>query len=570
MSKRIRTVVAVAAILLLVAPGAYAQTYNDVLGIIPPIAAGPYPVGCSNVEQDFSRVMGGDATAYWEGRGGGGTGYVTDLLVDPLHSFVVGVALPDDRELYGDFRSRTLPYVNLVCYPTMTTNGYADYALPNGKVVPRMQRGAQPPVFATDRARFPVLLFSHGFGGSPISSEYIDALKLFASHGYVVVAPFHGDSRFADARISSLDDLLRAIVDFPDYTAMQAVRPHSLSSALDVVLADPDFAARIDTTRIGGFGASLGGESLLLMRGAQLTVSVGLSSKSIENDARLKAAVGYVPYFGQPFFPAFGRDSNGLEGVDLPYLAISGGADATAPAEVTAQGMALLTGPKQFVVLDGVRHGFDAASSDDIFTWSLTFLGGYVDDDPLARATSARMTKVAGGGDDILLLDRAEPLPPAAGEALAIEYYNASLDHYFMTSLANEVAILDAGVEFPGWRRTGREFKVFSLASASGTAACRFFGKPGVGPNTHFFTILPNECNDVKNNPLWLSEGFVFRTEGPDAIGACAVNRVPVIRMYNNGKGGEANHRYLTSHSEVAVMLGQGWIVEGPVFCSLP
>jgi hypothetical protein len=62
----------------------------------------------------------------------------------------------------------------------------------------------------------------------------------------------------------------------------------------------------------------------------------------------------------------------------------------------------------------------------------------------------------------------------------------------------------------------------------------------------------------------------VFRTEGPDAIGACPANRVPVIRMYNNGKGGEANHRYLTSHSEIAIMLGQGWIVEGPVFCSLP
>ena len=40
--------------------------------------------------------------------------------------------------------------------------------------------------------------------------------------------------------------------------------------------------------------------------------------------------------------------------------------------------------------------------------------------------------------------------------------------------------------------------------------------------------------------------------------------------MYNNGKGGQANHRYLTSHSEVGAMLGQGWIVEGPVFCTPP
>jgi hypothetical protein len=40
--------------------------------------------------------------------------------------------------------------------------------------------------------------------------------------------------------------------------------------------------------------------------------------------------------------------------------------------------------------------------------------------------------------------------------------------------------------------------------------------------------------------------------------------------VYNNGKGGEANHRYLTSHSEATAMVLQGWLVEGPVFCSLP
>ena len=565
-----RIAFALVAALFLAAQGAHAQSLDELFGIVQPVGAGRYPVGCSNVEQDFSRVMGSDATAYWEGRGGGGSGYVTDLLVDPAHAFVVNVTLPDDRDLYGDFRNRTLPFGTLVCYPTSAANDRADYALPNGKAVPRMQRGAEPPIFAGDRARYPVLLFSHGFGGSPISSEYIEALKLFASHGYVVIASFHGDSRFADARIDTLDELLRAILDFSNYTAMQAIRPHALRASLDAVLADPNFAARIDASRIGGFGASQGGESLLLMRGAELTVSVGLSSRSIMNDTRLKAAVGYVPYFGQPFFPAFGRDQRGLQGVDLPYLAIAGGADTTAPAAMTALGMTYLTGVRQFVVLEGVRHGFDAASSDDLFTWSLTFLGAYVDDDPLARATSARMTKVAGGGSDVLLLDRAEPLPPGPDEGWAIEYYNAALDHYFTTALPLEVSILDAGVKIPGWTRTGYVFKVTSADAAAGLPACRFFGVPGVGPNSHFFSILANECADVMSNPLWSFEGIVFRVEMPNAIGACAANRVPVVRMFNNGKGGEASHRYLTSHSEIGAMLLEGWSIEGPVFCSLP
>ena len=564
MMHHLRRLILVIAALLAVT--ARAQLLNEV---VDPIGPGRYPVGCSNIEQDFSRAAGGDAQAYWEGRGGGGSGYVTDLLVDPAHAFVSTVSLPDDRELYGDFRNRMLAFVNLVCYPTTSANTRPDYALPNGKVVPRMQRGADAPIFATDRERFPVLLFSHGFGGSPISSDYIEALKLFASHGYVVVAPFHADSRIVRSRIDSLDQLLRAILDFPNYTAMQAVRPRALSAALDVLFSNPAFVSRIDANRIGGFGASQGGESILLMRGAQLTVSIGLSSKTVINDTRLKAAVGYVPYFGQSIFPAFGRDQRGLDNVDLPYLAISGSADTTAPAEVTAEGMDRLRGVRQFVLLQGVRHGFDVASTNDIFTWSLTFLGAYVDDDPLVRATSARMTRVAGGGDDVLLLDRARPLPPGAGEQWAIEYYNPSLDHYFMTADPNEVAILDGQV-IPGWERTGYVFKVYAPGNPAGIPACRFFGREGVGPNSHFFSILANECEDTMNNQLWTFEGLVFRTEGPDTAGSCAVDRVPVVRMYNNGKGGEANHRYLTSHSEIGEMLRQGWIIEGTVFCSLP
>jgi predicted dienelactone hydrolase len=557
--------------LLTVCDAAHAQSFNDVLGVVPPAGPGAYPVACSNVEQDFSRVApGSNATDYWEGRGGGRSGYVTDLLVDPAHAFVVGVTLPGDGELYGDFQNRTLTFGTLVCYPTSVTNTRTDYPLPNGKVVPHMQRGTQAPLFAEDRARFPVLLFSTGLGGSPLSGDYIDVLTLFASQGYVVVAPFHADARISDIRLETLNDVIDALSNFSDYTALQSIRPHALRASLDAVLANADFATRIDANAIGGFGASLGGESLLLMRGARLTVSPGLSSSTIMNDARLKAAVGYVPYFGQPILPAFGRDEQGLSDVQMPYLAIAGGADITAPAITTALGMSRLPGVRQLVVLEGVSHSFDVPSTPDIFTWSLAFLDAYVDDQPLARATSARMTKVAGGGDDVLLLDRAAPLPPGPGQQVAIEYYNPSLDHYFMTADPNEVAILDAGQVIAGWQRTGYAFGVYAPDTSAGVAACRFFGVPGVGPNSHFFTILPYECDAVKRNPLWIFEGLVFRVDGPDPSGNCPADRVPVVRMYNNGKGGQANHRYLSSHSESAEMLREGWIVEGTVFCSLP
>ena len=142
----------------------------------------------------------------------------------------------------------------------------------------------------------------------------------------------------------------------------------------------------IDAARIGGFGASIGGESLMLMAGAGLTTSAGLSWTKVMNDTRLKAAVGYVPYFGQALFPAFGRDQHGLDDVTLPYLAISGTADATAPIASTAQGLERLHGTRELVELVGVTHGFDVPSTNDIFTWTLTFLNAQVRGDALTSA----------------------------------------------------------------------------------------------------------------------------------------------------------------------------------------
>jgi len=100
-------------------------------------------------------------------------------------------------------------------------------------------RGSDAPIFAADRARFPLLLFSHGLGGSPLSGDYIDALTLFASHGYVVVAPFHADARISDVRVDTISDIIDAVLHFSDYTALQAIRPQTLHAALDAVLATP-------------------------------------------------------------------------------------------------------------------------------------------------------------------------------------------------------------------------------------------------------------------------------------------------------------------------------------------
>ncbi|MGC1454813.1 MAG: hypothetical protein WA946_06455 [Nitrospirota bacterium] len=376
--------------------------------IVPPLALpGPYTVACSNVAQDFSRVAPGeDATKYWEGfpSASGAPRYVTDLLADPVNALSVTVTAPNDSNLYGSFAGKPIQFVVIACYPTVANNPRADYPLPTGRVVPHMQTGAEVPLFADATARYPVLAFSHGYGGSPLSNDYIAALSWFASYGFVVVGPFHGDPRFSNLKIDDLADAEAVLSHLGDFVALQALRPLSMSAALDLVLAHPQWRDHVDATQIGGFGASMGGETLMLMGGAGLTISLGFDRTQVTVDRRLKAAVGYVPYFGEPFLPAFGRDQHGLDGVTLPYLAISGTADTTAPLVVTEQGFARLTGTRELVTLAGVKHGLDVASINDIFTWSLTFLDAEVRGNPTARKQLSTMGSVAGGGDDRVVI----------------------------------------------------------------------------------------------------------------------------------------------------------------------
>src|SRR3954467_8864454 len=79
--------------------------------------------------------------------------------------------------------------------------------------------------------------------------------------------------------------------------------------------------------------------------------------------------------------------------------------------------------------------------------------------------------------------DAAEPT------ARAVEFYNARLNHYFITAFPEEAAMLDAGIVVPGWARTGVTFSAWTSAGDSATAVpvCRFFGTPGIGPDSHFY-----------------------------------------------------------------------------------
>jgi len=154
--------------------------------------------------------------------------------------------------------------------------------------------------------------------------------------------------------------------------------------------------------------------------------------------------------------------------------------------------------------------------------------------------------------------------------ASVIEYYNASLDHYFVTAYADEAAMLDAGVVVPGWKRTGVEFSAYAtpLDNPNALAVCRFFGTPGKGPNSHFYTASADECATVRQNADWTFEAIAFYIPVPSAAGTCGAGSQPVYRSFHPGQNvSQSNHRFLPDLTMFQKMAGSA-ILEGIVMCS--
>ena len=146
---------------------------------------------------------------------------------------------------------------------------------------------------------------------------------------------------------------------------------------------------------------------------------------------------------------------------------------------------------------------------------------------------------------------------------LAVEYYNAGWDHYFVTSFPEEITALDGGAFGGAWKRTGQAFNVWSESVGGALPTCRFFGTAFAPKSSHFYTPFASECASLRSNPNWQFESIAFYLQLPDANGSCAAGSIPVYRLYNNGSGGAPNHRYTTSNAIFNQMQATGWIMEG-------
>lgn len=182
----------------------------------------------------------------------------------------------------------------------------------------------------------PLVVISHGNGGG--APSHVDLAMALADAGYVVMAPTHAGDNFADpGRQGS--------------PALFSQRAAQLRATVDFALGGWRDAPHVDGARVGAFGFSAGGFTVLTLAGAQPDMDAiaphcraapeficevlrstgsplverGDGAGAFVADPRLRAAVVVAPGLGFTF------GDTGLSGVRIPVQVWSGDQDTTVP-----------------------------------------------------------------------------------------------------------------------------------------------------------------------------------------------------------------------------------------------
>jgi len=217
-------------------------------------------------------------------------------------------------------------------------------------------KAARDAALAPSPAKFPLVVLSHGTGGSAMSVAWFGSA--LAAHGYIVAAVDHPGNNGLEA-----------------YTARGFStwweRAKDLSVVIDHMLADSTFGARIDSRRIGAAGFSLGGYTMIEIAGGITSPAAYLdfckspkadgicksppefpdlveqfnklsnSDADFQNalshagdsfrDPRVRAVFAMAPALG-PAFPVAG-----LEKISIPAEIVAGANDQNVPIGSSAQ-----------------------------------------------------------------------------------------------------------------------------------------------------------------------------------------------------------------------------------------
>jgi len=324
-----------------------------------------------------------------------------DSKTRPDKKFNVGYTVLDLAYRTGKTETRMLTVA--VWYPTTATPARYTYGGP----VSGMVAFDAPPYRAGGPC--PLLVFSHGYGGSGLSSVFL--AEQLAARGWIVVAPDHLDKysavRIRTGRNGDFDRvgfLLEAEkIGRSDagHRDKYLYRLDELRFVLDQMIGSAQFGKLIDRDRIAVGGHSFGGFTAL-----------GLCGTIEERrDDRIKAVLLYSTGAGGYLFR-----ENELARVKIPSLYFLGEREkdqkrgANTMEELSDKVYRNLAPPKYLLVLKGGNHfSFNNRFTDKPGS---SFLGGSEEQfDVIRRYSIAFLEKHVSGQEDVSgILERQDPL----------------------------------------------------------------------------------------------------------------------------------------------------------------
>ncbi len=213
----------------------------------------------------------------------------------------------------------------------------------------------------------PLIVISHGTGGS--NADHYDTARALAAAGFVVAAPTHtGDTQGDRSRSLRITE-----------------RPGQLSNVIDYMTREWRGHDAIDAGKVGAFGFSSGGFTVLGAIGGEPDLSAvvrhcaehphfydcGVARQTgatapmtpapVAHDARIKAAVAAAPALGFAFAPS------GLSKVTVPVQLWRAEWDTVLPQPYYAETVHRLLPKAEYHVAPGAEHfDFMAPCSDTL------------------------------------------------------------------------------------------------------------------------------------------------------------------------------------------------------------
>lgn len=192
--------------------------------------------------------------------------YFLTVLLSSFLALATGCSTPSDRDqevgrlhrAYTDIERTNWagdgprPLATTVWYPASASSTESRWSAG----VFQFGRSALNAPFADTRKR-PLILMSHGTGGSAAQLSWL-AEELVQADFIVAAVNHHGNTAVEDK-------------SWPHGFVLPNERSRDLSALIDKLLADSEIGPRIDPSRIGVAGFSLGGYTVLAAVGANLT-----------------------------------------------------------------------------------------------------------------------------------------------------------------------------------------------------------------------------------------------------------------------------------------------------------